>query len=147
MNLLKQIEEDLKAALKSHNEVVVSTLRFLLAAIKNFQIEKQRDLSDEEIVQIIQRQVKQGRESIAAFELGKRSDLVLKEREEINILSKYLPQQLNKEELEKIVRETIAELKPTREDFGKVMGQVMAKVKGRAEGGLVSQIVKEAFGI
>jgi len=147
MSLFQKIEEDLKLALKNREELTVSTLRFLISAIKNQEIEKQRELSDEEVIQILQRQIKQRRESMAAFQSGGREDLALKEKRELEILSKYLPQQLTPKELEEIVKEVIAMLGPTQKDFGKVMGQVMVRVKGRAEGSLVSQTVKEALGI
>lgn len=147
MSLFQKIEEDLKLALKSREELTVSTLRFLISAIKNQEIEKQRELTDEEVVQILQKQIKQRRESITAFQSGRREDLALKEKKELEILSKYLPQQLTPKELEEIVKEVIAQLGPTPKDFGKVMGQVMAKVKGKAEGSLVSQTVKEALGV
>lgn len=143
MSIKNKIENDLKAALKKKKEVEVSTLRMLLAAIKNFEIQRQSELSDEEVVTVVQKQIKQRKESIEAFQKGKRDDLVAKEREELEILSKYLPQQLTNDELEKIVKETVEELKAGQKDFGMVMGKVMEKIRGKAEGSLVAEIVRK----
>lgn len=143
MNLSKKIGEDLKKSLKAQNKIVVSTLRLLLAALKNFEIEKQKEATDDEVIQLIQKQIKLRKEAIAAFENGGRQDLVQKERTEMEILNKYLPQQLTEEELRKIVDQTIKELNAGQNDFGKVMGMVMGRVKGGADGSLVAKVVRE----
>lgn len=152
MDLLKKIEEDLKKALKAQDKNVVSTLRFLLAAIRNFEIEKQKEITDEEVIQIIQKQIKLRKESIAAFQAGGRQDLAQKEESEAEILSKYLPQQLTEDQLREIVDQTIKELKAGRpaelvgpQDFGKVMREVMVRVKGKAEGSQVAEVVKKTL--
>ena len=152
MDLLKKIEEDLKKALKAQDKNAVSTLRFLLAAIRNFEIEKQKEITDEEVIQIIQKQIKLRKESIAAFQAGGRQDLAQKEESEAEILSKYLPQQLTEEKLKEIVSQTIKELKAGRpaelvgpQDFGKVMREVMVRVKGKAEGSQVAEVVKKTL--
>ncbi|MGB9637365.1 MAG: GatB/YqeY domain-containing protein [Microgenomates group bacterium] len=142
--LKQEIEQQIKDALKSGDQVRLSTLRFLLAAIQNEEIAKKRELSDEEIVTVVQRQIKQHRESIEAFSKGGRSDLASKEEDELTILSTFVPQQLSPEELRKIVQEVVATFTESdKKNFGKVMGAVMGKVKGRAEGNIVSEIVKE----
>ncbi|MGB9911016.1 MAG: GatB/YqeY domain-containing protein [Microgenomates group bacterium] len=142
--LEEKIRQDLASALKKGETLKVSTLRFLLAEIKNEVMAKQRELTDEEIVAIIRRQIKKREESITAFQQGARDDLVRKEKEEINILSKYLPQQLSSEELEKIIKQAIAEINAKNPaDFGRVMGAVMGKVRGQADGSLVSEMVKK----
>jgi len=145
MDLLKKIEEDLKKALKAQDKNVVSTLRFLLAAIRNFEIEKQKEITDEEVIQIIQKQIKLRKESIAAFQAGGRQDLAQKEESEAEILSKYLPQQLTEEKLKEIVSQTIRELNAGPNDFGKVMREVMVRVKGKAEGSQVAEVVKKTL--
>lgn len=146
MSLYEKIQQDLKKALKEKEAIKLSTLRFLLSAIRNREIElkKRGKLTDKEIIGVIRQQVKQRQESIEAYRTGKREDLASKEEEEMKILNTYLPQELSLEELEKIINQTIKEIKasgPT--DFGKVMGQVIKKAKGRAEGKVVAELVKE----
>lgn len=144
--LLEKIKADLNTALKEKDEVMISTLRFLLSAIHNKEIElkKRGKLTDDEVIAVIKKQVEEHQESIEAFKKGKRDDLVKKEKEELGILRKYLPQPLTPGQLEKIVKETIQEIGAAGPaDFGKVMGVVMSKTKGRAEGSEVAKIVKE----
>ncbi|OGE10322.1 hypothetical protein A3A60_04755 [Candidatus Curtissbacteria bacterium RIFCSPLOWO2_01_FULL_42_26] len=142
-DLVDKIREDLDVALKGGDGVVVSTLRFLLSAVQNVQIEKKGDLDDEQVVEIIRKDAKEHKESIEAFEKGERADLVQKETKELEVLEKYLPAQMPAADIEKIVDEVISATGATSiADMGKVMGQVMAKVKSRADGNVVSQIVK-----
>jgi len=144
--LKQQIEEQIKNALKGGEELRLSTLRFLLSAIKNEEIAKQREVTDEEVISVVQHQVKQRKESIEAFQKGGREELAEKERQELVILSKFLPQQLSEEEVKKIVQETIAELPENeRKNFGKVMGIVMGRLKGQTEGNIVAKVVKEVL--
>ncbi|OGV89984.1 aspartyl-tRNA amidotransferase [Microgenomates group bacterium RBG_19FT_COMBO_39_10] len=141
-----KIQSDLNQALKEKKENVVSTLRLLLAEIHNQEIAKQSQLSEEEIIGLIQKEIKQRKESIEAYQKGKRSDLVAKEKEELATLNKYLPQQLSAEELETMVQSVIKEIGASGlGDFGKVMGAVMAKVKGQADGQTVSEAVKKVL--
>lgn len=145
--VLEKVQSDLKEALKAGDGTRVSTLRFLLSQIHNREIElhgQGKDLTDEEVVGVIQKQAKERRESIEAFRQGGRDELVRKEEGELEILSKYLPQQLDPDELEKIIQETINQTGATGPgDFGKVMGAVMAKVKGQADGTAVSAAVRK----
>ena len=144
--LKQQIEEQIKNALKGGEELKLSTLRFLLSAIKNEEIAKQKEATDEEVISVVQHQVKQRKESIEAFQKGGREELAEKERQELVILSKFLPQQLSEEEVKKIVQETIAELPENeRKNFGKVMGTVMGCLKGQTEGNIVAKVVKEVL--
>lgn len=146
MTLYEKIQQDLKKALKEKEAVELSTLRFLLSAIRNREIElkKRGKLTDKEIIGVIRQQVKQHKESIEAYRAGKREDLASKEEEEMKILNTYLPQELSPKELEKIINQTIKEIKPSGPaDFGKVMGQVIKKAEGRAEGKMVAELVKE----
>ncbi|MGB9706744.1 MAG: GatB/YqeY domain-containing protein [Microgenomates group bacterium] len=148
MKLEEKIRTDLNKALKEKDRLKIATLRFLLAEIHNFWMEKQKELSDEDIISVIRRQVKLRREAIEAYKKASRNDLAEKESKELEILSKYLPQEMPAGELEKLVKETIAETGAVGlKDFGKVMGMVMAKIKGRAEGSEVSQIVKKQLAI
>jgi len=144
--LLQKIEEDLKRAIMERDETKISTLRMIVTDIHNEEIAKKKrgKLTDEEIQEVIQRSVKKHKDSIEAFKKGGREDLVKKEKDEMEILVGYLPKQLTKEEIEKIVKEVIAKVKATSlRDMGKVIGQVMGQVKGKAEGKVVSDIVKE----
>jgi len=148
--LLDKIQSDLQEALKANNEGLVSTLRYLLAEIHNRQIALRgsqgeiKKFGDEEVIAAIKLQVKQHRESIELYNKGNRSDLVAKERQELDYLSKYLPQSMASKDLEKIIKEVIGQIKPAGpQDFGKVMGVVMGKVKGQADGNQVSPIVKK----
>lgn len=144
--LLEKIQSDLKEALRAKDVIKVSTLRFLLSTIHNKQIELQKELTDEDVIDVIQKQIKERKESIEAFKMGKRDDLVRKEEAELKILNNYLPQQLTQEEIKKIAEEVIKEIGATGPaDFGKVMGAVMGRVKGQTEGEMVAKIVKESL--
>lgn len=150
--LLEQIKNELTEAMKAKDETKVSTLRFLLAQIQNKTIALRQaqgeSLSDEQVIEVIQKQAKERRESIEAFKQGRREDLVGKEQSELDILNKYLPQQISEDELRKIVQETVTEVGAiSPADFGKVMGVVMVKVKGKAEGKKVTEVVKEALSL
>jgi len=139
-----QIRKDLKSAQKQKEALEVSVLRLALSALHNRQIEKQEKLTDEDVVSVLRTQVKQRKESIEAFKKGGRSELARKEKEELAILSKYLPQEISKEELAKIVDKIISSTGASGpSDFGKVMGRVMGQVKGRAEGATVAALVKK----
>lgn len=141
--LLEQIDQDLKTTLKEKNEVAVSSLRNLKAAIKNAEIEKKNQLTDAEVLSVIAKKVKQHKDSIESFKAGNREDLVLVEEKQMAVLQKYLPKQMDESELTSVVKQVIAEFNAQASDFGKVMKEVVAKVKGRADGSLISKIVKE----
>jgi uncharacterized protein YqeY len=143
VDIYQKIESEMRAALKGRDAVRLSTLRMTLAAIKNTEIEKKASkLCEADILQVIQRQIKQRRESIEQFTKGNRPDLAEKEAKELKILEGYMPKQLTEAELLDIIRSTIAELKAaTRADAGAVMRAVMEKVRGRADGKLVNQLV------
>lgn len=144
MMLLEKLQEDLKQAQLSREETRVSTLRLLISEIRNTQIAKGGDLSDQDILPVIQKEAKKRRESIESFKKGDREDLAQKEEAEFEILQAYLPQQLSNEELTKVIEEVINEMGANSpQDMGRVMSSVMNKVSGRADGGLVSSLVKE----
>lgn len=138
--LLDQIKEKLKEALKKREERSVAALRFFLASVHNEEITLRRPLKDDEILALIRRQVKKNEESIEAFQKGGRQDLVLKEKQEKAVLEVLLPPALSEEEIRKMVKEVIAS---GVNDFGPTMGQVMGKVKGQADGSVVARVVKE----
>lgn len=145
--MVDKILKDLKEAQLARDEVKVSTLRLLISEIKNAQINKGssgEQLSDDEVVSVIAREVKKRKESAVGFRSGNREEQALKEEAEGSILQSYLPEQLSTEELTKIVQESINEIGATTvSDMGKVIGLVLGKVKGKAEGSAVSAIVKE----
>lgn len=144
--LKHQIEEQIKESLKSGDQMRLSTLRFLLASIQNEEIAKQKELTDEEVIAVVQKQIKQHHESVEAFQKGGRGDLEQKERAEIEILNKFVPQQMDEGEVRKTVLEVIAQLPESDQiNFGKVMGTVMARVKGKADGNAVSKVVRETL--
>jgi len=142
--LLQKLQEEMKAAMKSGNKDRLSTIRMLISEIKKVQIDTKKELSDEEIIQILQRYVKQRKEALEQYKKANREDLAQKEEKEIQIVQEFLPQPLSEEELRKIIDETISQLNATSiKDMGKVIKAVMEKVKGRAEGSVVSSLVKE----
>ena len=141
---LNQIRDDLNQAQLSRDEIKVSTLRILLSEIKNSEIAKGNPLSDEDIIAVIQKEVKKRKEAIAAFRSGSREEQAQKEEAESKVLEGYLPVQLQLEELTKIVQDTINEVGAAGIlDMGKVMGAIMGKIKGQADGTIVSNLVKE----
>ena len=143
-SFLDRLQQDLKDAQLARDEVKVSTLRLLLSEIKNAEIAKGGSLADEDIVGVIQREVKKRKEAAEGFRKGDREEQAQKEESELTILQIYLPAQLTNEELPKLVDRTINEAgAQSLADLGKVMGMVMGKVKGQADGGAVSALVKE----
>lgn len=147
MGLRETIDEDVKSALKSGAKDKVSTLRMLNAALKNKQIDKRRPLTDEEVIETVRTLIKQRKDSIEQFGKGGRQDLVDKETAEVKFLEVYLPQQLSREELESMVRNAVAQTGAQgAKDMGKVMKALLPAVGGRADGKLVSELVKQALG-
>ncbi len=146
--LLKQkIVEDLKLAMKAGDTQKRDVLRMLDSMVKNTEIEKKKreeGLTDEEIQTLVSRAIKQRKDSMQQFEDGGRSDLAEKEKEEISILTTYLPEQLSEEIVRAKVQETIIEMKATSvNDRGKVIGATLSKLKGQTEGQIVKEIVEE----
>ncbi|MGA2418414.1 MAG: GatB/YqeY domain-containing protein [Candidatus Staskawiczbacteria bacterium] len=160
--LKEQIKADTTEAQKSGNELVVGTLRMLLAAIltkekeKRYKISKEKpdsseeslikesELNDEQIIEVIFSEIKKRKDAIVLYEKGNRPELADKEKKEIEILRKYLPEQLSEDELKKIIEESIAKTGAKEiKDTGKIMADLMPKVKGKADGGEISKIIKE----
>jgi uncharacterized protein YqeY len=145
----QNIQEDLKEALLQRDALKTGTLRMLLAALINKEKENPsaggaRPLTEEQTQDIILSEVKKRKEAIEAFAKGRRPEMAEKERKEMEILQKYLPKQLSQEEVRKLAEEAIAQTGATTpQDMGKVMAALMPKVKGKADGSLVSSIVKE----
>ena len=140
----ERIQNDIKEALKAGEEIKVGTLRMVLAFFINKEKEKGEAISDEEAMNVLQTEAKKRRESIEAFEKGGRPELAEKEKEELEILKTYLPEQLSAKEIQDFVTQAIEKTGATSmQDIGKVMGALMPQVKGKADGNLVSKIVKE----
>ncbi len=147
MELQEKIEADTRGALKSGAKEKVSTLRMLNAALKNKQIDKRRPLTTEEVIETVRSLIKQRKDSIEQFTKGGRQDLVDKETAEIAVLEAYLPKQLAREELEAMIRDAIAQTGAQgARDMGKVMKAIIPMVGGRADGKLLSELVKNALG-
>ena len=137
----------MKAAMKSGETLKRDTLRMLNAAVKNAEIEKRGDLEESEIIGLVAREIKRRQESIDAFTLGNRLDLVDKEAAEKKILQAYMPPQMTREEITAIVKEVMAAVGASAPaDKGKVMKDLMPRVKGKAEGKLVNEIVTGLLG-
>ncbi|OHA71199.1 MAG: glutamyl-tRNA amidotransferase [Candidatus Wildermuthbacteria bacterium RIFCSPHIGHO2_02_FULL_49_9] len=150
MTLKQKIREDLNIALKKRESVRIGALRMLLAAMVNKEKEALRqarskeELSDEEIQSVVATEAKKRREAIEAFLKGGRPELAEKEKQELDVLLLYLPEQLSGEEIRKLVKEAIAKTKAgSFKDMGKIMGVLAPQVKGKADGALVASIVKE----
>ena len=144
MALKARLQQDLEAALKAGRKVEVSTLRLLLSAVKNREVEKRGQLTEPEFLQTIVKECSQRRDAIQQFRQGGREDLVLQEEAELQILEKFLPKALTPEELSAKVREAIAATGASSvKDMGKVMAYLMPEVAGRADGKIVSQIVRQ----
>lgn len=147
MDLREKIDADVKTALKAGDKDKVSTLRMLNASLKNKQIDKRRPLNEEEVIETIRSLIKQRKDSIEQFAKGNRQDLVDKETAEVSVLEAYLPAQLSPEELTAMVRDAVAQTGAQgARDMGKVMKALVPMVGGRADGKLVSELVKNALG-
>lgn len=143
MSVLAQLTEDMKTAMKAKDKETLSTVRMLKSAIQNEQINAGHDLDDEEELTIIAREMKQRRDSMAEFKAAGREDLVAQLEAEIAVVAKYMPEQMSEAEIKQVVADTIAEVGATsKADFGKVMGALMPKVKGKADGKIVNETVK-----
>ena len=162
MSLKEKLQQELKEAVKEKKEKEILTIRQVLTSVLNKEKEKrfktskekpdisednlnkESQLTDEEVLEAISSEVKKHKESISEFEKGERQDLVEKEKGELEILQKYLPEQISEEEIKKIAQEVIRKIGAKEiKDMGKVMAEIMPKIKGRADGSQVSKIVKE----
>ena len=144
MSLKDRLIEDLRQAMRQGDERRKSTLRLLRAEITNAEIERGGELSDDDVLAVIAKQAKQRRESMAEFAKGARQDLVDQEEAELQILLSYLPAQMSRDEIEVVARQVIAEVGATSQaQMGEVMRRLMSQLKGRADGSLVNQVVRE----
>ena len=143
MDLIDQLESDLAEAMKLRDEVQVTTLRLLKSSLKNYEIDLGHDLTMQEALSVLQKEAKKHQDSINQYNSANREDLAKEEQAELDVIEKYLPEQMPREELEKIVDKVIAELNATGPaDMGKVIGKVRAETEGKADGAMIAEIAK-----
>ena len=144
MSLKQKLQEDLKSSMKNKDAIKKSVITLIRSSIKQYEVDNRVELQDDEIVDLIAKQLKQTRDSREEFAKAGRDDLVSKAEAEIEVLQEYLPQQLSEEELNEIVISTISEVGATSmKDMKKIMTSIMPKVKGRADGKLINELVKK----
>ena len=145
MAIKEKLMADFKEAMKAHDEVAKNTISFARAAIKQYEVDHREELDDDGIAAILSKQVKMRKDALADFEKAGRTDLIDTYKSEIEILKRYLPEQLSDEKIREIIKGTAAELgiEGGMQNMGKLMGPVMAKVKGLADGNQVKQLVQE----
>lgn len=145
MTLKEQLMADFKESMKARDEVAKNTISLARAAIKQYEVDKREELDDAGVIAILSKQVKMRKDALADFEKAGRTDLVDAYNAEIEVLNKYLPEQLSKEKIMEIVKETAASLgiEGGKQNMGKLMGPVMGKVKGLADGSVVKDVVME----
>jgi uncharacterized protein YqeY len=147
MTLKERISEDMKSAMRAGDKDRLATVRLILAAIKQVEVDERTVLDDAKVLAVLEKMAKQRKESIAQFESGGRSDLVAKEAAELAVIQTYLPEQLSDAELDALIAEAIASTGATSvKDMGKVMGVVKSKAAGRADMAVVSARVKQKLG-
>ncbi|MNM10109.1 glutamyl-tRNA(Gln) amidotransferase subunit E [compost metagenome] len=144
MNLSERLNEDMKQAMKSKDKFTLSTIRMVRSTIKYLEIDLKRTLDDNEVLDILSREIKQRKDALQEFEKAGRDELAASNKAEIEIIQEYLPEQLSEEEIQVIVQQTIQETgASSKSEMGKVMSALMPKVKGRADGKLVNQAVQK----
>lgn len=144
MSLKQKLQEDLKSSMKNKDTIKKSVITLIRSSIKQYEVDNRVELGDDEIVDLIAKQLKQTRDSREEFAKAGRDDLVSKAEAEIEVLKEYLPQQLSEEELNEIVISTISEVGATSmKDMKTIMSSIMPKVKGRADGKLINELVKK----
>jgi uncharacterized protein YqeY len=144
MSLLEKLNQDLKEAIRAKDETRKRVLRLALSAAKLVEVEKQEELDDDAVIGVLQKEVKSRQETIVDAEKAERPDLIETAKAEMKILEEYLPESMSPEELEALVKEVIAQVGATSmADMGKVMGAIMPKIQGRADGGQVNQLVRQ----
>ena len=146
----EKLQNDMKEAMKAGDALRRMVLSLVLSAVKNKEIEKRSELTDEEIIDAISSEVKKRKESIESYEKGGREELAQKERDELNVLMEYMPEPMSEDEIRTEAKKAIAEIRSTSsgqavgpKEMGKVLGVLMPRIKGRAEGQTVSRVVKE----
>ena len=143
MSLQEQLTTDMKEAMKSHDKDRLAVIRMVRGAIRQQEIDGQKELSDEDVIAVMSKEIKMRKDSIEEFKKGGREDLIAKKQAEIDVLMPYMPAQLSEDEVRELVKAAVAETgAATPKDMGRVMGALMPKVKGRADGKLVNTLVR-----
>jgi|TARA_B100001248_G_scaffold252836_1_gene229419 uncharacterized protein YqeY len=146
LSLLDQINQDIKSAMLEKRALERDTLRMLLAEIKRYQIDEKTEATDEVVLTIINKMVKQRKDSIEQFTKGGRDDLASKEKDQLEVIKQYLPEQLSEDKIREIVEAAVNSTQASSmQDMGKVMGAIKSELQGKADMGLVSQIVKSSL--
>ena len=141
--MIEKLDKDMIEAMKTGEKDKLTVIRMVKAALKQEQIDHKKELNDDLLIDVVNKQIKMRKDSIVEFEKGNRQDLVEKTQKEIEVLLAYLPEQLSQEEVEKIINEIFEEVKPeSQKDMGKVMGLAQAKLKGKADMKEVSTIIR-----
>lgn len=144
MEIQDRLSEDLKTAMKAKEKVKVETIRMVRAQLKNFQIAKRDELTEEDEISVVLNAAKIRKEALELYEKSDRQDLIDRERQELEIISAYLPAQLSKEEVDRVVLKVMQEVGASSpQDMGKVMGAAMKELRGKADGKMVQEIVRE----
>ena len=144
MSIIERLNEDVKIAMKSHDMFTLTVIRMAKGAVQLEAINKKKELTDEDVIDVISKQIKLRKDSISEFEKALRQDLVEQNLKEIEVLKKYMPEQLSNEEINKIIDEAFELIKPTSmKDMGKIMGEINPKIKGKADMSYVSSTIKE----
>ena len=146
MTLLEQLNKDMVVSMKNKDSFSLGVIRMAKGAIQLEAINKKKELTDEDVVAVISKQIKMRNDSIAEFTKAERLDLVEQNQKEIEILNKYMPEQLSSEEVDKIIQEAFDKLNPTIKDMGLIMKEVSPKLKGKTDMGKVNAIIKEKLG-
>ena len=143
MNLIEQLKEQMKVAMRAKEKVRLGTIRMALAAVKQIEVDTRETLTDEQVLAVLTKMVKQRRDSIAQYEAAGRNELADAEKEEITVVESFLPKALTADEVAIILDETIAQVgATTMADMGKVMGALKPKVQGRADMGAISAMIR-----
>lgn len=141
--MIEKLKQDMIEAMKKKDKETLTTIRLIKGEVDKEHIDKKREINDELVIEVINRGIKQRNDSITEFKKGSRQDLIEKVEKELEILKKYLPEQLTKEEVEKIITDAFTEVNPTSsKDMGKIMGLVTPKIKGKADMKEVSTSIK-----
>ena len=144
MTLVERLNDDMKTAMKAQDKETLNVIRMVKSAVQLAKIELKHDLTDEEVVDVVSKQIKMRKDSIVEFSKANRDDLVAQYQQEINILNKYMPEQLSLEEVEKIIDEAFVIVNPTsQKQMGVIMKEVNPKVRGKFDMGEVSKIIKD----
>ena len=147
MTLKERLMEDMKVSMRNKETLKKSVITMIRASVKQKEVDDRVDVNDDDVIELIAKQLKQRKDALVEFEKAERDDLIAQTKAEIEILASYLPQQLTDEELEAVVRDAVAEVNAQSvKDMGKIMGKVMAVAKGRVDGKRINEMVKKLLG-